>query len=154
MVHDSYVDQVVARVETKMLLRGLAPHTVATYIPCVRRFIGWVGKPLGAVKSRDVEQYLLDMVLRDRSPRTRDVNLAAIRFALRAWLGRDPCREIRPAKVRRHSPEILSGSEVSLSFANRSSGRRAEADSGWPAGSTWCSRVGPRGRRSVSSWSG
>jgi hypothetical protein len=56
MVHDSYLDQVVARVETKMLLRGLAPHTVATYIPCVRRFIGWVGKPLGAVKSRDVEQ--------------------------------------------------------------------------------------------------
>jgi integrase/recombinase XerD len=113
MVHDSYVDQVVARVETKMLLRGLAPHTVATYIPCVRRFIGWVGKPLGAVKSRDVEQYLLDMVHRDRSPRTRNVNLAPIRFALRAWLGRDPCREIRPAKVRRHSPEILSGSEVS-----------------------------------------
>jgi len=50
MVHDSYVDQVVARVESKMLLHGLAPHTVATYIPCVRRFIAWVRKPLGAVK--------------------------------------------------------------------------------------------------------
>ena len=25
-----------------------------------------------------------------------------------------------------------------LSLANQSSGRRAEADSGWPAGSTWC----------------
>jgi len=32
----------------------------------------------------------------------------------------------------------------SLSLANRSSGHRAEADSGWPAGSTWCSRVGLR----------
>jgi len=41
-----------------------------------------------------------------------------------------------------------------LSIANRSSGRRAEADSGWPAGSTWCSGVDPRGRRSVSSWTG
>ena len=112
MVHDSYVDQVLAQVETKMLLRGLAPHTVATYIPCVRRFIAQVGKPLGAVRGKDVEQYLLDMVHRDRSPRTRNVNLAAIRFALRAWLGRDPSKEIRPAKVRRRSPEILSGSEV------------------------------------------
>jgi hypothetical protein len=41
-----------------------------------------------------------------------------------------------------------------LSIANRSSGRRAEADSGWPAGSTWCSGVDPRGCRSVSSWIG
>jgi integrase/recombinase XerD len=112
MVHESYVDHVLAEVKKKMLLRGLAPHTVATYIPCVRRFIGQVGKPLGAVKGKDVEQYLLGMVERDRSPRTRNVNLAAIRFALRAWLGRDPCREIRQAKVRRRSPEILSGSEV------------------------------------------
>ena len=38
------------------------------------------------VKSRDVERYLLDMVHRDRGPRTRNVNLAAIRFALR-WPG-------------------------------------------------------------------
>src|ERR1022692_311380 len=41
-----------------------------------------------------------------------------------------------------------------LSLANRASGRGAEADSGWPAGSTWCSPVGPRRRRSVSSWTG
>ena len=42
---------------------------------------------------------------------------------------------------------------VGLSFANRSSGRRAggtEADPGSAAGSTWCSCVGPRGPRSVS----
>lgn len=112
-IRDGYVDQVVERVQTRMVLRGLAPHTIATYIPCVRRFIAQVGKPLGAVKGKDVEQYLLDMVRRDRSPRTRNVNLAAIRFALRAWLGRDPCKEIRSAKVQRRSPEILSGSEVS-----------------------------------------
>jgi len=46
---------------------------------------------------------------------------------------------------------VLAGG---LSFANRSSGRRAETESGWPAGSTWCSRVGPRDRRSVSLWTG
>ena len=52
MVHDSYVDQVVARVETKMLLRGLAPHTVATYIPCVRRFIGADAAPRAREQDR------------------------------------------------------------------------------------------------------
>jgi hypothetical protein len=31
---------------------------------------------------------------------------------------------------------------------------RDEADPGWAAGSTWCSCVGPTGRRSVSSWTG
>jgi integrase/recombinase XerD len=113
MVHDSYVDQVVAQVETKMLLRELAPLTIETYVRCVRRFIARVRKPLGAVKAKDVEQYLLDMAHQDRSPGTRNVNLAAIRFAFRACLRRDPCKEIRPAKVRRRSPEILSGSEVS-----------------------------------------
>jgi integrase/recombinase XerD len=113
MVHDSYVDQVVARVHAKMLLRELAPNTIETYVRCVRRFIARVGKPLGAVKAKDVEQYLLDLVHQDRSPGTRNVNLAAIRFALRACLRRDPCKEMQPAKVRRRSPEILSGSEVS-----------------------------------------
>jgi len=113
MVHDNYIDQVVARVQTKMLLRELAPNSIETYDRCVRRFIVRVGKPLGAVKAKDVEQYLLDMAHQDRSPGTRNVNLAAIRFALRACLRRDPCKEIRPAKVRRRSPEILSGSEVS-----------------------------------------
>jgi len=44
-----------------------------------------------------------------------------------------------------------------LSLANRSSGRRTggtEADPESAAGLTWCSSVGPRGRRSVSSWTG
>src|SRR5450631_2006255 len=48
----------------------------------------------------------------------------------------------------------LDATVSTLSIANRSSGRRTEADSGWPAGSTWCSGVDPRGRRSVSSWTG
>jgi hypothetical protein len=68
MVHDSYVDQVVAQVETKMLLRELAHNTIETYVRCVRRFIAEVGKPLGAVKAKDVEQYLLDLAHQDRSP--------------------------------------------------------------------------------------
>ena len=113
MVHDSDVDQVVAQVQTKMVLRGLAPLTIETYVRCIRRFIARVGKPLAAVKAKDVEQYLLDMTHQERSPGTRNVNLAAIRFALRACLRRDPCKEIRWAKVQRCSPEILSGSEVS-----------------------------------------
>jgi hypothetical protein len=76
----------VARVETKMLRRGLAPHTVATYIPCVRRFIAWVGKPLGAVKST--------------------IRAAGVARA-RSLQGDPACQGAA------RSPEILSGSEVS-----------------------------------------
>jgi hypothetical protein len=56
MVNDSDVNQVVAQVQTKMELRELAPQTIETYVRCIGRFITRVGKPLAAVKAKDVEQ--------------------------------------------------------------------------------------------------
>jgi len=64
------------------------------------------------VTGEDVEQYLLGLVRAARRPQTRNVNLAAIRCLLRATLRRDPAAELRPAKVSRRAPEILSGTEV------------------------------------------
>jgi integrase/recombinase XerD len=112
MVRDGYVEQCMKKMQEWMELRALAPVTVSVYTRCARRFIEHVGKPLGAVKTKDVEQYLLELARKERSPRTRNVNLAAIRCALRATLRRDPAEGVPRAKVERRSPEILSGSEV------------------------------------------
>jgi site-specific recombinase XerD len=112
MVSESYVEQSMKKMQEWMELRALAPVTRSVYQRCARRFIEHVGKPFGAVKSRDVQQYLLSLARQERSPRTRNVNLAAIRCALRATVHRDPAQEIPQARVERRSPEILSGSEV------------------------------------------
>jgi integrase/recombinase XerD len=112
MVSEKYVEHLLQRMRVWMELRALAPVTVSVYLRCAQRFIEHVGRPVGTVKTKDVEQYLLDLVRRDRSPRTRNVNLAAIRCAFRATLRRDPAEGIPRAKVDRRSPEILSGSEV------------------------------------------
>ena len=112
MVSEKYIEHLLQRMRVWMELRALAPVTVSVYLRCARRFIEHVGRPLGTIKTKEVEQYLLDLVRRNRSPRTRNVNLAAIRCALRATLRRDPAKGIPQAKVERRSPEILSGSEV------------------------------------------
>ncbi len=117
MVSETYVEQRLQRMRTWMELRGLKPITVSVYLRCARLFIEQVNKPLRAVKQSDVEQYLLELVRKERSPRTRNVHLAAIRCALRAAVRRDASAEIPQAKVSRLSPEILSGSEVTRLLA-------------------------------------
>jgi integrase/recombinase XerD len=112
MVSEYYVEQCMKKMQEWMELRALAPVTLSVYTRCARRFIEHIDKPLGAVKTKDVEQYLLELARKERSPRTRNVNLAAIRCALRAMLRRDPAEGVPRAKVERRSPEILSGSEV------------------------------------------
>jgi hypothetical protein len=88
-----------------MELRALAPITLSVYTRCARRFIEHVGKPLGAVKTRDVEQYLLELARKERSPRTRNVNLAAIRCALRAARGAAPVPRRPRGPKARSAPE-------------------------------------------------
>ena len=82
MVRDSYVQQTLQQVD-EMEVRGLAPVTVTIYLRSIRRFIAHVGKPLGTVKRREVEEFLLDLARRGVHPRTRNVILGALRFAFR-----------------------------------------------------------------------
>ena len=112
MVSKKYVEQRLERTRVWMQLRGLAPVTVAIYLRCARQFIVAMDRPLGSVKPKDVEQYMLALVRANRAPRTRNVYLAAIRCVLRSTLRSDPSAALPQAKVPRRSPEILSGSEV------------------------------------------
>ena len=98
-----------------MELRGLRPNTVYTFALCARRFLAHAGKAPTAIKAADVESFLLDLTRKGRSPQTRNVNLSAVRCLLFATLGEDSrvvTAGIPNARVRRRSPEILSGTEV------------------------------------------
>jgi integrase/recombinase XerD len=115
MSESSDVQKSVERMQIHMELRGLRPNTTYTFANCARRFLAYVGKPPTAVTTEDVEGFLLDLARRGRSPRTRNVNLAAVRCLLAAALG-DASRIVTagiPSAKRPHRcPEILSGSEI------------------------------------------
>jgi integrase/recombinase XerD len=115
MSKPSYVQKSVERMKIYMELRGLRPNTAYSFAHCARRFLAHVGKPLAAVTTKDVEGFLLDLARKGRSPRTRNVNLSAVRCLLVATIGdkrRVVTTGIPNAKVPRRSPEILSGSEI------------------------------------------
>jgi site-specific recombinase XerD len=109
---EASVVESLERLDRFMEVRGLRPNTVSVYRRCARRFSAFVGKPLGAVERRDVEDYLLSLARAGRSPRSRNVYLAAIGCYLQAALGRNVAGEVPVAKVARRAPELLSGSEV------------------------------------------
>jgi integrase/recombinase XerD len=115
MSESSDVQKSVERMQIHMELRGLRPNTTYTFANCARRFLAYVGKPPTAVTTEDVEGFLLDLARRGRSPRTRNVNLAAVRCLLAAARGdgsRIVTAGIPSAKRPHRCPEILSGSEI------------------------------------------
>jgi site-specific recombinase XerD len=115
MSDTSNVQKSVDRVKIYMELRGLRPNTVYTFDRCARRFLTCAGKLPGDITAADVEGFLLDFVRKGRSPRTRNVNLAAMRCLLSATPGNESgaiTAGIPNAKAPHRSPEILSGSEV------------------------------------------
>jgi integrase len=117
MTEPNDVQSSLDRMKIHMELRGLRPNTVSTFTRCARRFLAHTDKAPAEVTSTDVESFLLDLVRKGRSPRTRNVNLAAVRCLLGATTGGNATAGIPRAKVPRRSPEILSGSEVALLLA-------------------------------------
>ena len=87
MSESSDIQKSVERMPIHMELRGLRPNATYTFANCTRRFLAYVGRSPTAVTTEDVEGFLFDLVRRGRSPRTRNVNLAAVRCLLAAALG-------------------------------------------------------------------
>jgi site-specific recombinase XerD len=104
---------VVHHMRATMERRGFRPNTVVTYLQVVRKFLGWLDKPVAQVTRSDVERYLLKLAREKRSPRTRNVALTALRQLFTDVLqAPDVTTGIRRARVAPTVPTILSGSEV------------------------------------------
>ena len=124
MSETSDIQSSVERMNQHMELRGLRPNTVSTFSGCARRFLAHAGKRTADIATEDVEGFLLGLARRGRSPRTRNVHLAAVRCLLAATVGdkgRSVTASIPNAKYPRCCPEILSGSEVARLLAATSS---------------------------------
>jgi len=78
-----------------MALRALAPNSVRTYERYARQFLAHVDRPLATVTRQDIEGYVHTLIAKARSPRTRNVQLGAIRCLLLATGHRDRTAEDR-----------------------------------------------------------
>jgi site-specific recombinase XerD len=110
--------------KTFMELSGMRPKTVSAFTDCARRFLAHAGKALTAIKTADVESFLLDLARKGRAPQTCNVNLAAVRCLLSANLCSDShviTAGIPNARRPRRCPEILSGTEVERLLATTDS---------------------------------
>ena len=117
MTEPNDVQSSLDRMRIHMELRGLRLNTASTFARCARRFLARTDKAPADVTSTDVESFLLDLVRKGRSPRTRNVNLAAVRCLLGATTGSNATAGVPRAKVPRRSPEksVWRARQVALS---------------------------------------
>jgi integrase/recombinase XerD len=123
MLRPAYVKRCLQRLQQWMALRALAPNSVLAYVRYARRFLVHVDRPLAAVTRQDIEAYVHTLIAKGRSPRTRNVQLGAIRGLLLATGHRDRTAAIPRAKVPRIVPELLSGTEVQQLLAATTSSK-------------------------------
>jgi len=99
--------------------RGLSPRTQVVYVPMLRDFARFVGKPLDTVVPEDLRDYQRHLAV-ERQVGFSHFNQAtcALRLFFRECLGRTdwPFERIPFQKKRRILPEILSQEEVARIF--------------------------------------
>jgi len=102
-----------------LAIRGLSPRTQVVYVPMLRDFARFVGKPLDTVVPEDLRTYQRHLAV-ERQVGFSHFNQAAcaLRLFFRECLGRTdwPFERISFQKKRRILPEILSQEEVARVF--------------------------------------
>ena len=102
-----------------LAIRGLSPRTQVVYVPMLRDFARFVGKPLDTVVPEDLRTYQRHLAV-ERQVGFSHFNQAAcaLRLFFRECLGRTdwPFERIAFQKKRRILPEILSQEEVARVF--------------------------------------
>jgi site-specific recombinase XerD len=102
-----------------LAIRGLSPRTQVVYVPMLRDFARFVGKPLDTVVPEDLRAYQRHLAV-ERQVGFSHFNQAAcaLRLFFRECLGKSdwPFERIQFQKKRRILPEILSEEEVARIF--------------------------------------
>jgi integrase/recombinase XerD len=106
--------KLLSRFERDMQLRGLGSLTQEAYVRNVRRFAEFFGKSPAKAKTRDVKQYLHELMSeRHLTKQTVNQHAAALRFLFAVTLNKSWAREQIPmAKTAKKLPDVLSGEEV------------------------------------------
>lgn len=94
-------------------LRGYAKTTIAEYVRCARCFVKHFMRPPQQLGAEDVRAYQVHLVNAGKSPATRKMHAAAVKFLYSVTLGMPAVVDgVAYPKVPRREPEILSGTEI------------------------------------------
>lgn len=102
-----------------LAIRGLSPRTQVVYVPMLRDFARFVGKPLDTVVPEDLRAYQRHLAVERQVGFSHfNQSACALRLFFRECLGRAdwPFERIAFQKKRRILPEILSQEEVARIF--------------------------------------
>jgi len=102
-----------------LAIRGLSPRTQVVYVPMLRDFARFVGKPLDTVVPEDLRSYQRHLAVERQVGFSHfNQSACALRLFFRECLGRTnwPFERIPFQKKRRILPEILSQEEVARIF--------------------------------------
>ncbi len=88
MEHFPYTD-ILRRMRDDLVLRGLSPHTVDSYLAHARLFLAWSARPVDTLDSEDIRRFLAALIAEHKlAPATINIDSAAIRFLFAVTLDR------------------------------------------------------------------
>jgi site-specific recombinase XerD len=100
-------------IELECKRRNLSARTFETYTNCIKKFIDYVGKPLGQLSANDAKDFLLFLMNEKKvSGNTLNVYHMAIRFFLEDILRKNMKLNIKYSRRPNKMPEFLSKEEV------------------------------------------
>lgn len=108
------MEELLAKMEASMVVRGLSPKTREAYRCQLRRLAQYHGKSPSELSPDDIERFLLHLTEDCRlSAGTRNQCASALSFFYRVVLNRSDCADRIP-RVRGHQrlPAVLSGTET------------------------------------------
>ena len=80
MEHSPYTD-ILHRMRDDLVLRGLSPRTVDSYLTHARLFLAWCARPTDTLDTEDIRRFLAALIAEhDLAPSTVNIYSAAIRF--------------------------------------------------------------------------
>jgi len=120
MIHH---EQIVAKLQEDLMLRGLSQRTLLHYTRCTRAFFAYCNRPVEQLEVKDIRNFLLYLI-QEKKFATKTINLhsAAIRFLFTVTLDR-PLQyfQVPRMKVQKKLPVLLSREEVFSLFEHCSS---------------------------------
>ena len=113
MEHPTHAD-VLDRMHDDLVLRGMSPHTLASYLTHARLFLAWSARPVDALGPDDIRRFLAALITEHQlAPATVNVYSAAIRFLFAVTLNRSlNYLQIPRQKLPQALPVMLSRSDV------------------------------------------
>ncbi len=96
----------------ELKLANVSPKTIDAYLFHNKRFLNFIRKKPQEVTTWDVKSYLLDMRVKQMSPRTIRLAIFSLKYYYQKILKRNIMRSIQKPKIPQQLPRILEKEEI------------------------------------------